>query len=1364
MSSRFPPSNNSDPRHPRDRSPSGSLDNRRPSAQYNDGPLAPRSEGPYRGNDSYGYAGRGREPIREPMREPPKGPRAQEALRGGGYAPRGRGAFPGRVDARDRDFRDTRDEPFGRGGRGRAKDWGSRDRFDGRERRPSPVGRDRSRSPLSRDLPRNIRDFDTRVESMRGPRDVPFSGPSDNSIFRGRGGGFRGPRGRGDPRGGGDWRGAAPHLIEREGPGARSRSRELDWGESIRDDRDRERDFESNRRDDDLRKERDDRDDRFRREPLYRPDSRNSTGGAQTPITSRSTSTASIRQSNVERYAQNTRDNRDSLSEYRPRAQGSNTDLRMSTIDRDSDRTERRPRSAGNDRYERRTPSPPPQAPPVPAFGSIPQRLTAVRQTSPSKPEPPHDQSSPLIHPSRLSLLDPSTHTPSAPKAQTFNAPTAPKAQQAPERWQPRDTSERPRSFDGDASRFSSQRQSLPGPPEPIRNISRRFSQSRNDYDTSPIRPSAFSATNAPDPSQPSVRKAVEEQGRNGNAPPPTGGSSSMLKPSLSDMSNQRSPVKIPTGPRAERTQPSIRQPAPSMRGGAIRGPSMMQRQGRGAATWAWVNPALTKQIPRGPSIMNTVPTKRDSIGDDKIRAGPPTAESTEDAVAKWKREHAPASSVPAREPKDEDRHLESPRSATLIQSRERRGAEDVMIIDAASSEQPKPDDGPIDDEQIDYGEEDFAKDEQRFVLEMKGLQARRPPTPRGNPDILILLEEVDALASALEEKARAPGGQDKEPLAQSRPLGLPSPKVDEEDDMNIKRELASPPPAHVRPGTPLLESLPFLVSGVPTPFSEIEDLQENTLQQNAVENAIRSQIEEQYRTFEAQIDEARQIFVEGFRGWKEKVEVIEEIKRIAIKEDAKGKENAVKHEKRTKLNEDEINVSPIADEVPLFSLPAPPAPMAGRRIKNASELDVQEVMRVSQETAAKEELARREKDPVYVPPHTFNEEREADVPAMLSEEQRTASTFVDTNTLVDADFVLEALGFVPKKDDFTPAEQELFLVNYVHWPKRFGSIAYALDGRDFRDCVQHYYLTKRIVKYKDQEAAFLKTTKGKKLAKTAMRSQAQGRAKTGLIASFDGMVDLSSQTTALTEKGRPRRAAAPTFGDVAESESVNTPASTPLRRGGTGKDSLLQSAEKSNFKRTRTREKGGRKAKAPLLAAAPGPSPQKSVLDASRTLSSEPAIDSEQRLSDMETAAEALAGLGSQPQTAHMYLQGPSPGWPTEHQVPMTTDPPQQPSQQYGQDMPLPVPPKAGAQPTTSSYWSVPEVSDFHNYVRYFGTNWPEIALTMKTKTSTMVSIESVLHTCMRTLTIVLDQELLQQKDPGRRDWQTIGKRCYER
>ena len=1297
MSSRFPPTSNSDSRYPRERSPNRALD-RRGSAQYSDGPPPSRINEPnYRPTDSYGYQGRGR----EPPREPPRGPKALVDGPRGGYIPRGRG-FSGRGEARDRDY--IRDEPFAR--RGRGQDWAPRDRFDARDRRPSPAGRDRSRSPLSRDF-RDPREFASRDEPRRDFRAGSIGLTSEPFPYRGRGG-IRG-------RGRADWRGR--HPEDRDITRPRSRSRDREWDQQMRDDNDR--DFDG-RRDEELRREREERDDRFRREqPPYRPASRNSTGGPSTPIPSRSTSTASVHTANVDRYNQNTRDSRDFLDQ-RPWPQSSNPDIRIGSVDRESEIGDLYAKRTENDRFESRTASPPPQAPPVPAFGSIPQRTPANAQGPPTKEEP-RQETSPLIHPSRLKLLDASRDVPSAPKAHILNnAPTGPKAQQELEKWPSNEAPEPIRRVaDIDGDRFGSQRQGTVPPQtvvgkepfEQARSISRRFPPPN----TSPIRPIISSTSTASDSTQPSVKKAVEEQGRNGNAPS-TGGSASNLRPPSREFPNQGSPIKIPTGPRAERAPPSIRQPAPlTMRGGPGRG----QPMGRGRGAWTWSNPA--RPPPRGPSIMNTVPTKRDSISEDRARTGPPSMDSAETAIRKWRNANEVAgTTTSSRDESDKTRDMSSSKSSP--EARHSEFAGDAIKVEDPGVGEPKPrmmaldqeneeedsDEASAEEGDMGLDEGDFAEAEKKFDQSLQALQAKRPPTPRSNPVLLDLLEELDALASALEDKSKIEGS-DEQPTMQSLSLeirgGLPSPKPEENNDMDLKRESDSPPLSiKARPQTPPIESLPFLASGPPTPFSQIDDLQEESPRKDAIEDLLIQKLMRQREILQAENDEAREFFQKRYKSWRESVENFEEEKRA----------------------EDPMAFTDTPDDAPLT---APTPPVVGRRGKVISELDMQEVIRASQETAAREERARREREqPVYISPETFNPDREAEVPNMLGHEERKASMFFDTNTLVDREFALEALEFIPKKDDFTPEENEDFIENYCYYPKRFGIIAEHLKNRDYRDCVQHYYATKLSVKYKDREAAFLKTKKGRKLQAASMR-QLKPRS-TGLISSFDGMADYANQTVALTEKGRPRRAAAPTFGDTVESET--TPAVTPARRGAAGKDSLngSMSVEKPAGKRTRTvpaKEKGGRKAKAPLLAAAPGPSPQKGPEDAPR-LSKEPQSENEQRLEDIE-GAQALAGLNSgQVYAMPMYKAGSVEGWTPEQQTAINNDTSYKYTQQLIQDQPNPPPTKTGGQSTTSSYWSVPEQTDMYNYLAHFGPNWQAIAQTMKTKTHTMVK-QSPLH-----------------------------------
>lgn len=1015
---------------------------------------------------------------------------------------------------------------------------------------------------------------------------------------------------------------------------------------------------------------------------------------------------------NLDRFAQN---NRDSQFEQRPRPTGYNVDTRRASMDMDLDRGDLHLRRPDSDRHEQRTASPPPQAPPVPAFGSIPHRTPISNQEPQAKQDSPKDRS-PLVHPSRLSLLEPSREPPSAPKAQIpSNAPSAPKAQQTQERWLSNEAFEpKWRPLGNDGRGFGPQRQSLPMPInavpkefEEARNIPKRFS------DTSPIQSPFLSASGASDPTQPSVRKAVEEQGRNGNVEASAGGPITSLRPPLGGSSNQGSPVKIPTGPRAERAPPSIRQPAPpSIRATPNRPPPMMQRVGGRGGAWSWVNPSLPKHTPRGPSIMNTMPTKRDYIGDEKGRAGPPSTESAEFALDKTRRDNVSTGTTKARSVSEKSQDIDR---KSLLGPQRKESISGGMKVEESDHEEPKPrmigpdedkedeesDEAAVEDGEMDLDEQDFAQAEKKFDREIQALEAKRPPTPRSHPIILELLEELDALASVLEDKVKT-GLSDGEAPAQTFSLGLPSPKVDDADEMDYKREIDSPPPHFkTRTRTPPVGSLPFLISGPPTPFSDIEDLQEDPFRQQAIESLLVEKLKRQRELLQSDDEKERKVFISLYKPWRLNIEDFEEQRKA----------------------EDPMAVSPVPDSMPL-SAPAPP--VVGRRGKIISELDMEEVLKVSQETAAKEERARREREaPVYIPPETFNSDREAVVPDMLSAYETEISIFNDTNNLVDRENALDSLNFIPNKDDFTPAEHETFLYNYLLYPKKFGTIAEALEGRDFRDCVRHYYLTKLTVKYKDQEIAFMKTKKGKKLAASARGQQIRPRAA-GLISSFDGGMDYETQNIPLNEKGRPKRAAAPTFGDNADAEPA-TPAPTPVRRGGAAvKDANGNlSSEKSTARRTRTvpaKEKVGRKGKAPLLAAAPGPSPQKSLPEATRAVSKEPTVENEQRVEEIE-GAQLLAGLNSgQPYTVPVMQQPSTEGWPADPPVQMNVEPIQKQVQPFIQEQPPAPQQKSGA--ITSSYWSVPEQNDFYNLLRYFGTNWQAIAATMKTKTHIMVRI----------------------------------------
>ena len=1216
-------------------------------------------------------------------REPPKGPKALVDGTRGGYLPRGRSGYlsrgegRGRGDSRDRDFRDIRDDPpFSR--RGRGQDWAPRDRFDDRSRRSSPPTRDRSRSPLSREL-RDTRD---------GP---PPAGPSVSEFpVRGRAG-YRG-RGRGSYDFG--ERGRSINLEEPEAYRARSRSREREWERIARDDRDPD----GHRRDDMLRKEREDRDEWSRRDqPTYRPDSRNSGGAPRTPLTSRSTSTTSIQPASYERLTQGYRDLREP-TEYERRAPGQESSITGQNPYKDVEQLGASLKRSENDRFDTRNSSPPPQAPPVPAFGSITPRALQGDSENSAKPSLSKDDPS-AIHPSRLSLLDPAREAPSAPRAHILsNAPTAPKGRHSLDR----DSGENSRGQSAASDRFS--RSSLIAPPNPP--------GKENGFEPGPSKPKRNEHSHDPeglsssapfipetsvsrsDSTQPSVRKAVEEQGRNGNVP-----SSVSSRAALGDVSNHTSTSRIPTGPRADRTGQSSRPPIqPSIRGATNRGPPINPRGGRQPNTLTWTNPNLNRAAPRGPSIMNTVPTKKDYAGEDKFRRGFSNFDLTESAtdprISPQRRSFA--SSGQPRERLSVAEHQES-QDTQMGRIAGGGVGEPVAPITnplPGNLEEDSDDDAP-EDADMDFDERDFQEAENKFKRDMSNLEARRPPTPRSNPIIVDLLEELDALASALESKIKD-GSADETIKVESAALGLPSPK--EEDNEEGERDNGHDPALALRqrPQTPPVENLPFLASGPLTPSSFMEGLEEDPNQHGDIKKTLEDRLAAQEEDLDADYDEMRAAFVTQYKEWRTRVEDIEEAKRA---------QRIV-----------EASPPPESGVVTALSTPGP-----GRRGRaHATELDMQKILKESEESAARDEQRRREReDRVFEPPETFNDQREAVVPDMLDRYEAESSIFPDNNNFVPPEQALMAFAWLPKKDDFTKEEHEAFVMEYVQYPKRFGTIARSekLAGRNYQDCVQHYYLTKLKCSYKTLEANFWKSARGKKVARRRVAANALGFGN-------DGQVD-ESRVLPLTDAGRPRRAAAPNFGAVdATDVEPPTAVTTPARRGQVG----IMNGEKTSAKRAKTtNQKPGRKPKAAQLLApqpgpSPGPSPQKN--DAPVFRLEQPPVPPEQlRRPDPELeGAQALAGLNGQhfPMTT---IRG-GEAWAPPVVAPVVH--PRATSETFNQEQMENVIPHSGPeQPAViNSYWNVAETQDLKNYLAYYGQDWQAIAENIPAKTHTMVSL----------------------------------------
>lgn len=1328
---------------PRSSSPrfAESVAERRQSVPYNQ--LAARANASiHRQNESHPYSAG----ARETQREPPRGPKALLNDSRGGYGSRGRGFAAGRGESRDRDFREIRDPPVSR-----PREWHRRPRADGRESRPSPTGRNRSRSPPLREF-REPREFISREtdgpRARRDSRDGPLSASSSvseilpsatfsNTVsFRGRG------------RGGGDWEygksGRGNYAEERDGFRNRSQSRDPVWERKTRDERD-QRDQEFSRRDDDVRKERDDREreaERHKRElPGFRPDSRNSTSAQVTSSTPVSISALPSHQVNVDRSIQSARGQ---STEPSRRSSGPVVMSNAPSVSRDIDRNDSFPRGERGHQAPR-TASPPPQAPQVPAFGSITVQTTPAGQVTASAKERVKDEPLQTVY-SRATSIDISKEAPSGPKVVALgNTPTGPKAGQPVERAFFDTVGITSSGFDVERDRHRFTHTTAAGDvsdtdirKEGHGSVSHLPTQFHVAHDNPASRISSV-YSEAPAVPRQKTSQSLQASGRKEPEEPTRLSSTSFnvhsagaVKATFHESTSQSSPVKIPTGPRAERSSSTLRQPASPPIRVALSRPTMPQRQPR-QANLTWYRPGLPQHTPRGPSIMNTVPTKRDYDGEEKKRATLAEREPLKSTELSWPRDnfsvkdpldaspigHAQAEVPTTKEEAETDEtDNELKEAGEIIEQQSPRFSPSEIRKSVESNE--------LDVEDMELDDEEFAEDERKFDQKMQALRLKRPATPSHNPMLLSLLNECDALASAAEDLAKGAAGEPhgKEQYVEPVPIGLPSPKLEDADKTSVMGSpMISAPPKSIRRQTPPVESLPFLVSGPLTPFSEFEDKQQHPFQHELISARIVEMLGNQRERVESENEDTRVEFAKKYREWRMQIEDYEDMKR----------------------SENPITTAPDSPTPAALPLVTSAPIMEGRRSgKNVSELDLLRVLKESALTH-QEEQERRSRE-TRTP---INLEKEAIIPQMLNRYEQEACTFNDRNHLIDDRLVLDGFGFVPKPDDFTTVEQEIFLDNYLLYPKKWGTIADALQGRDYQDCVRHYYYTKGEAQYKEKEKVFSRMKKGRRGGRNP-----QGRPKSNaLMPTYDGALDFDTPQVPVTDTGRPRRAAAPTFGDVPDGDTA-TPAVTPARRNAAVSKGEINgdlTSEKPSGRRGRTasvKEKGPKKLKAHLLA--PGPSPQKIEPETARAKSKELKVEGTQRMEEEVETAQLLASLSTNPTTVvTTSRQGTTESWPAN--TPPITNIPNHTSKQVPQVSQEPhqqQPAPRSMQPTTSSYWSVPEQTDFQNLVQHFGTDWHAIASHMKSKTHTMVSSPmSILnqidgHKLMRPL--LADQKLL--------------------
>jgi hypothetical protein len=612
---------------------------------------------------------------------------------------------------------------------------------------------------------------------------------------------------------------------------------------------------------------------------------------------------------------------------------------------------------------------------------------------------------------------------------------------------------------------------------------------------------------------------------------------------------------------------------------------------------------------------------------------------------------------------------------------------DDEMSGISSSTEQSSDEEG---EEEDGLDEDYFAHQEDKFLHEMKLLAAKKPPLLLEDPVIVSLLLRIQMLGmiadGAVPLDLQHDSIVDDMPMAtEEQPLGLPSPKAEEETRHSPKpsgRLLKEDPPNPIP--TPPLEDLPFLINRVEDDLEddiEVFDSPGSEADEEPVGTFLQQQLVEDLRNAQLKVERLRDEFEDQYRDWKSAVIDLENKKR------------------------GESAVTPAPASPPSSAAQANlliPSIERTRSAKNTTELDLQNILRAS-ELSAREEQEKRDREATSKP----NSELEAEVPEMLDGREVENFSLEDRNWFVKAPATTNAYIFAPPQDDFTPDEQKTFITAFCSTPKKWGKIAEDLPERGYRQCILHYYLTKDEAKYKEYFRRPIPRKGRRKGANSRLRS-------TALISDLVLYGDeMESTPTAVTDTGRPRRAAAPTFGDaVTDSDgSALAPSSNRrtaiLSKEGNGEAVVekvtgrgRRAGTGTKTRRTKAQMQPAQLAPLPVPDGVLTPSPQKLERPISQSMMGSRGMP---RANAGGGNVEERQSLDSQYQMEAENCPPQSLGGPPDSSNPATTV-------------------MAAANAPPSSYWSVPEQTKFLQLIAHFGRDFEAIANFMKTKTTTMV------------------------------------------
>lgn len=918
--------------------------------------------------------------------------------------------------------------------------------------------------------------------------------------------------------------------------------------------------------------------------------------------------------------------------------------------------------------------SPPPPAPQVPAFGSV---AAVTPNTLPNKDAVEETAVSTSTLPAERE------HGETMQRTLNTQPPTGPKAERAENTvpLEPRNRLE--------ATREASKHPAMPSRPQ---------------------KPS----TTLPNPTPPTAPAAMTR------LDPSLGPHETFGAGRSNSLTSSPTFVRVPPAPRALSREPSM---SPRMQPSGIpTGPRAFQRpasspRGRKGSK-QWVRPGYG----RTPPVAN-VPPKQEPL-DDRDDISP---------VDETKRpDHRPPSPPeidepesgeilphePAKEPSPVPSSLNLP--VRRVSSTADIQKNDVVEPPSAKSDADKsaliPDfEGSSDEEDgenIIFTKEYLEERERIFEKDMELLRSELPPSPLEDPEIVGLLLKIQLLGIVANgRRTQQTPDPPIEKLAEQPVRPESTMEIDAPADHPRTGRAASLTPtlAETEPepitdtvippvvssGEITVNHLPFLQEGPPTPISDMDVYHENVAIQSRLRDTLSTELSKIQGEVFKKNSLLRDEYVSHYKLWRMAIWELDRLK--------------------DKKLETPGPASPPGSTGPNTPVPMPEG-REGRRYKGNSELDFLNALKAS-EISAQEELERRRIKMATARPDLG---REAVIPNMLEPREVKASVYKDVNNTIACSRAFDVFGFAPPPNDFTPEEHIVFTDAFMAHPKRWGKIAESLPGRNFQQCILHYYLTKEEIKYKAKL--------NKRWSKRGKGSRKGPRPKSNALIADLGVVKPDSvgedEPPAVTDTGRPRRAAAPTFGDSTETEGV-----TVGRRGQFGKDG--EPVERSTTRRGGRGggTRGGRRAKntqaeskaqvavpqANLSQAVPsGPPHPGNEMDtiSDHVLEGYEAQDRERTEKEqLAPVSRGRAGRGRAKEGVCVFES-------TEVESPLTTKPPET---MYG-----------SVQPT--SYWSVPEQRDFPALLGHFGRDFEGISGWMKTKTTVMVCVQCSSFTRMHS------------------------------